>query len=211
MHIDRHYDLQDNFHDDDLATLNCKPNISFEDYAGQMREDKQFKVLRWDNYIYAGYVLRPKWFNTNIFLTHKDGSPDPFWGHKPLKIREENPLFMEGIIQQFVEEPSKFLDGFKGKDYRLPWIVNLDLDVFYTGDSHIKLFSDDYVRRIAEILQNNLKKIAVLTIAVSPECLGGDHLCDKWRNGFRLLKIMSEKLECLKSFEKDCSEIVAFC
>ena len=73
-----------------------------------------------------------------------------------MKIREENPLFMEWCIDQYVGEPSKYLDGFKDNDYRLSWIVNLDLDVFYTGgDSHIQLFSDDYIRRIAEILQKN--------------------------------------------------------
>lgn len=76
---------------------------------------------------------------------------------------------------------------FEGKDFKLPWIVNLDLDVFYTADSHKQLFSDDYIRRIAELLQDNISRIAVLTIALSPECLGGDSLGGKWDNGFRML------------------------
>ena len=123
-------------------------------------------------------------------------------------IKEENPLFMEECIDQYVDEPYKYLDGFKGNDYKLPWIVNLDLDVFYTGNSYIQLFSDDYIRRIAEIIQNNLdKKVAVLTIAISPDCLGGDEMRSKWANGMRLLRIMSDKLICLKSFEDDCSKV----
>ena len=203
MHIDRHYDLLDNFKDEDLSFLKGNPGISFKDFSNQTRENEPVRVLRWDNYIYTGYVLHPRWFHTNIFLTHKEGSPDPFWGHKPLRIREENPLFMEWCIQQYVGEPDKYLDGFKGNDYKLPWIINLDLDVFYTGNSHIQLFSDEYIRRIATIIQNNLKQIAVLTIAISPECLGGNDLSHKWENGFRILRIMSETLDCLKELIQD--------
>lgn len=206
MHIDRHYDLMDCFQDEDLETLRLNHQIDYLTYISQMRGDKQFKVYRWDNYIYAGYVLQPQWFNTNLFLTHKDGSNEPSWGHKPLRIREENPLFMEWCVQQYIEEPYKYLDGFKGNDYKLTWIVNLDLDVFYTGDSHIKIFSDEYIRKIAELLQRNLSNIVVLTIAVSPECLGGDSLNEKWSNGFRILDVMSDKLECLKEFKVDCEK-----
>ena len=201
MHIDRHYDLLDCFKDEDLGPYKSNPQMTFEDYTSQMRGDRQFKVLRWDNYIMAGFILHPRWFHTNIFMTHKDGSKESSWGHKNLKILEEEPLFMESNIQQFVGEPSKFLYPFKGKDYKLPWIVNLDLDVFYTGDSQIQLFSDEFIRRIAEILQTCLNNIAVLTISISPECLGGNELSEKWENGFRVLRIMSEKLECLKELE----------
>ena len=115
---------------------------------------------------------------------------------------------MEWCIDQYIGEPSKYLDGFIDDDYKLPWIVNLDLDVFYTGNSHIQLFSDDYIRRIAEILQNSIENIAALTIAISPDCLGGDEMKDKWANGMRLLRIMSEKLECLKTFEDDFAKVV---
>lgn len=208
MHIDRHYDLLDCFKDEDLEPYKNNPQMSFEEYDNQIRAGKPFKVLRWDNYIMAGYLLHSRWFHTNLFLTHKDGDKEcKAWGHKPLKIQEESPLFMEEHIQQFIGEPSKDLYAFSRNDYKLPWIVNLDLDVFYTGNSYIQLFSDDYIRRIAELLQNNLQKIAVLTIAISPECLGGEQLSDKWENGFRILKIMSERIECLKEFEKEFSDI----
>ena len=30
---------------------------------------------------------------------------------------------------------------------------------------------------------------------------------DKWANGMRLLRILSEKLECLKTFEDDFSKV----
>ena len=200
MHIDRHYDMLECFHDKDLKPLKRNPHLDFDTYSNLIRIDDDYKVFRWDNYIMAGYVLRPDWFHTNIFLTHKEGYTGKSWGHKPMRIREENPLFMEWSIQQYIEEPSEFLDGFEGDDFKLPWIVNLDIDVFYTADSHIQLFSDEYIRKIAEILQRNLERIAVLTIAVSPDCLGGDCMSEKWANGFRILKIMSEEITCLKEF-----------
>ena len=75
------------------------------------------------------------------------------------------------------------------------------------GIANIQLFSDDYIRCIAEILQKKLGNIAALTIAISPDCLGGEEMKDKWANGMRLLRIMSEKLECLKTFEDDFSKV----
>ena len=203
MHIDRHYDMLECFYNEDLEPLKENPHLSFEDFCNLRRSDGKMPVLRWDNYIMAGYNLFPDWFHTNIFLTQQEGDIGKSWGHEPMAIREENPLYMEFYLGQYIGEPSEFLDGFKGKDYKLPWIVNLDLDVFYTSGSHIQLFSDDYIRRIAEILQSNMDKIAVLTIAVSPDCLGGDGMSEKWANGMRLLKVISDKLECLKPFVKE--------
>ena len=208
MHIDRHYDMLECFKNEDLEPIRHNPKISFEEFCLLRRDDGEFQVFRWDDYIMAGYVLYPDWFHTNIFLTCQEGDIGKSWGHKPMKIREENPLFMEWCIEQYIGEPSEYLDGFSGNDFKLPWIVNLDLDVFYTSDSHIKVFSDDYIMRIAELLQQNFENIAALTIAISPDCLGGDEMSDKWANGFHLLQIMSEKLECLKDFFNDYSDIV---
>lgn len=209
MHIDRHYDLSDSFKDEDLVALKQDPHLSYENFVGRMRWDGKHQLLRWDNYIMAGYSMHPRWYHTNVFLTCGEGNKDASaWGHAPMKIREENPLFMEWCIEQYVGEPYKYLDGFKGNDYKLPWIVNLDLDVFYTADSHIQAFSDDYIRRVAEILQKNINRIAVLTIAVSPECLGGEEQRDKWGNGFRLLRVMSKELKVLGAFNKDMKNAV---
>lgn len=208
MHIDRHYDMLECFKNEDLEPIRHNPKISFEEFSQLKRDDGEFQVFRWDDYIMAGYVLYPDWFHTNIFLTCQEGDIGKSWGHKPIKIREENPLFMEWCIEQYIGEPSEYLDGFSGNDFKLPWIVNLDLDVFYTSDSHIKVFSDDYIMRIAELLQQCFENIAALTIAISPDCLGGDEMSDKWANGFHLLQIMSERLECLKDFFNDYSDIV---
>jgi len=84
----------------------------------------------------------------------------------------------------------------------------LDLDFFFSSDSHIQFFSDDLIRHIAEILQRNLSNIAVLTIALSPDCLGGKNLRERWENGFRLLRIMSEQIECLRLLFDDANQII---
>lgn len=197
MHIDKHYDMLECFYDEDLEPIKKDHLISYEAFTHLMRKDREYKTFRWDNYIMAGHVLFPDWFHTNIFLTQGVGDIGKSWGHAPMTIREENPLFMEWCISQYVGNPSEYLDGFADDDYKLSWIINLDLDVFYTTDSHIQLFSDEYIMRIAEILQSYYDRIAVLTIAVSPECLGGEELKDKWNNGFRILRVMSKQLRCL--------------
>lgn len=79
--------------------------------------------------------------------------------------------------------------------------MNLDQDVFYTINyPRVQLFSDEYIRHVAKLLNDNMYNIQVLTIALSPDCVAGDDMKDKWDNSLRLLKIMSEELECLKDF-----------
>ena len=204
MHIDRHYDMLECFHDENLQPLKDNPHMSYMEFKNLERIEgkyEKYPVFRWDNYIMAVYTLHPEWFRTNIFLTHKEGDVGNTWGHTPFSFNEENPLYMDWAINQYIGEPDEFLSIFNDGDHELPWIVNLDLDVFYTvHSSHVQLFSDDYIRCIAKILNDNMHNIQVLTVALSPDCVAGDEMKEKWDNSLRLLKIMSEELECLKDF-----------
>lgn len=203
MHIDRHYDMLDCFYDEDLEPLRKNPHMQYDEFKSLMRtKGEAFEVFRWDNYIMATFYLRPDWFNTNIFLTHKEGSKTGGWRDKFLPtLREDDPLYIDFHIRQDIGEPSEYLDIFNGDNHKLPWIVNLDLDVFYTRHTpHIQLHSDEYIRFIARLLNDNMHNIQVLTIALSPECLAGEELKDNWNNAFRILKIMSEEIEYLKTF-----------
>jgi len=135
MHIDRHYDMLDCFYDEDLQPLRDDPHMPYEDYLNLKRTKDvgdEGPVFKWDNYIMAAYNLQPDWFHTNIFFTQKEGSPECGWGHRPLPIKEENTLYMDFYINQYIGEPEDILSEFQEDDYKLPWIVNLDLDVFYT-------------------------------------------------------------------------------
>ena len=198
MHIDMHYDLLRCFSIEDLQPLRDNPHMPYKDFLNLNRSrdsGNKTNLFRWDNYIMAAYYLQPDWFHTNIFLTHGEGESDN------LQIIEKNPLDMDFWINQYIGEPSESLSGINGDDNELPWIVNLDLDVFYTKDyPYVQLFSDEFIRLIAQILNDNMPNIQVLTIALSPDCLGGRDLMEKWDNSFRILKIMSEKIECLKDF-----------
>lgn len=209
MHIDMHYDMKDCFYDEDLVAIRENPKLSFDEFVALKRHDGQCEVFRWDNYIMAGYVLFPDWFHNNIFITHKVANIGNSRRHEHMEIREENPLYMDSYIQQYVGDAGKYLEGISGDDYKLPWIVNLDLDIFYSDNPKIQLFSDDYILWIAECLQRNLKNIAALTIAISPDCLGGEEMIDKWANGFRILEIMSDQLTCLKDLIKEYTDITS--
>lgn len=204
MHIDRHYDMLENFYDEDILPLRDNSHIPYEDFINLKRSkgDKEFNVFSWDNYIMAIYTIYPEWFHTNIFLTHKVGDIGNSWGHKPFNIHEVNPLYMDSLIVEYVRKHDKYLPVFKNEDYKLPWIVNLDIDVFFTETpQHIQLFSDDYIRLIAKSLNYSLRNnIQVLTIALSPDCIAGEQYKEKWDNAFRILKIMSEEIKCLKDF-----------
>lgn len=204
MHIDRHYDMLECFYDEDLLPLRYNPHMSYEEFKNLTRSKESYEktnVFRWDNYIMASYTLNPNWFNTNIFLTHKEGDIGSSWGHKAFCINEQNPLYMDAIISQYIGDPNMYLTGFKDKNHKLPWIVNLDLDVFFTSQyPHIKLYSDKYIRHIAKLLNENMNKIQVLTIALSPDCVDGEDIKGKWINSFQILKIMSEEIDDLKDF-----------
>lgn len=203
MHIDMHYDMLDSFYDEDLESLRNNPHMSYEDFKNLRRSivNGEAYSFRWDNYIMAAYTLQPNWFHTNIFLTQKEGNIQGDWGHNSFHLYEENPLYMDRIINQYIGEPSKYLSGFEDDDYELPWIVNLDLDVFYTADTpRVQLFSDSYIRLVANILNQNMHNIQVLTIALSPDCVSGNLMKEKWSNTFHILKLLSEEIGYLKSF-----------
>lgn len=205
MHIDRHYDMLECFDDADLQPLRDNPRMTYDEFKNLKRihnsGGEEFDVFRWDNYIMAAYTLQPNWFHTNIFLTQKEG-----WNRDSERIKafhknDRNPLLMDFFINQHINEPSEYLDGVEKGDAMLPWIVNLDLDVFYTSHSpYIQLYSDEYIRYISKLLNENMPNIHVLTIALSPDCMGGDNMKEQWENSFRILKIMSEEIDLLKKF-----------
>lgn len=204
MHIDMHYDMLKCFCDADLQPLRDNPHMEYEEFINLKKTKnagENIQLFRWDNYIMAGYTLHPDWFHTNIFITQKEGDDDNSRENNAFSKHEECPLQMDLYINQYIGEPCKCLADFKGDDYRLPWIVNLDLDIFYTTHSpSVQLHSEEYIRLIARLLNDNLCNIQVVTIALSPDCLGGENLTEKWNNSFRILKIMSEELKCLKEF-----------
>ena len=202
MHIDRHYDLLDCFYDEDLESLRNNPHMPYDEFKGLKRSKDigvQYDLFKWDNYIMATYVLQPDWFKSNIFITHKEGDKYCCWGHELFSIIEICPLYMGSAINNYIGKPDKYLSGLENEDYKLPWIVNIDIDVFYTTE-HVQLYSDDYIRYIAQLINENMSNIQILTIALSPDCVKGENMKEKWYNSFHILKIMAEEIDLLKEF-----------
>lgn len=202
MHIDRHYDMGDYFSDKDLEPVKKNPRMAYDEMMSLERKDGECKTLRWDNYIRYVYELRPDWFTTNLFITQREGDICDGWNRKKMPFSQKEELYLISWLNQYLIEDLKYMcDMVEGSD-KLKWIVNLDLDFFfgYSIDYHIQFFSDEYIREVAKLLQQGMDRVQTLTIAISPDCLAGDGMKEKWDNGFRVLKIMAEELKALGDF-----------
>ena len=191
MHIDMHYDLLSPLMKD-IQPLQDNPHMSYDEFKNLKRSntsDCKIDVFRCDNYIMAIYALRPNWFKNKVFLTQSSGTKCA------TEIRDENPLYLDFFINYYICKSDN------DDNDNLPWIVNLDLDIFYTKNPpHIQLHSDEYIRHIARLLNKGMPNIQVLTIAMSPDWMGGKTMKDKWDNAFRILKIMAEEIPYLSEF-----------
>ena len=161
MHIDQHYDLLDCYYSEALDAINNNPNMSYDEFASLVREEKcEYKLFRWDNYIRIMHELRPNWFNTNLFITQGYGGDanSEGWGHEKMEIQETSPLYLLFAIKQNIID--KWSGDLKSENENLKWIVNFDLDVFFCHEyDHVKIFSDSYIRKVARQLQDSMDNI----------------------------------------------------
>lgn len=169
LHIDAHPDMSESAllalknHDYDLWTLNLP------DYREAWQNNINLPVFRWDNYIEVFLQKYPEQVGKTISATHHLGSRK--------ELSEE--------IRAY--DLAKFMNGlFSGAIYEndLPWIVNLDLDYFYSAaPEKFELFSEEFVQSIADSIKLGLgnEMIEVLTISLSPEC------CGSWAKAEKML------------------------
>lgn len=202
MHIDMHYDMGDYFGDKDLIPFKNDRQMDYPIFESLMRRDRDCRTLRWDNYIRLVYELHPNWFKTNVFLTQKMGDIRESNHKNRMQLLEKDIQCMYACIDQYLYETSEYLVGIAEGSSELKWIVNLDLDVFFYhfDDVHVQLFSDDYIKEIGKLLHKAQDKIQVLTIAISPDCLAGKDIKEKWDNGFRVLGLLADKMYSLWEF-----------
>lgn len=204
MHIDTHYDMLDCFHDEDLKPLRDNTLMSYEGFESLKRSKEPGKgiaVFRNDNYIMALYTIYPNWFHTNMFLTQRKGSLLFNWGHTPPKIHNWEVCDIASYISKYICSPNNNLTEFEDKDYKLPWIVNLDIDFFFEkNEPHSLRFSDEQIRHFAQVLNRGMQNIQVLTIALSPDCINCKNIKKGWDDAFYVLKILSEEIPSLSEF-----------
>ena len=179
-HIDRHNDLLYPIPSikEDLLNDNVDlEKITFEEYV-ELNENHpeelniKAPLFRWDNYILNLNEVYPNFFGTTHFITKEPYPENEFidWEYK---------------IEDFLNSLHHWL-----KDSKNGGIVNLDIDFFYSNSKgYYQIYSDELIRKVGNVLVENMDKIDVITITLSPECCGG------WENAFKTMKILDEVLD----------------
>ena len=173
FHIDAHPDMSESalkYFKHDLW------KISLEDYRSALQTDINTPLFRWDNYIEIFLQKYPELVGKTVSATHHLGSGKELSEEiRPYDLVK----FMQGLFSGV-----KFVND-------LPWIVNLDLDYFFSAaPEKLQLFSDDYVEALSNSINSGLKNgmIKVLTISLSPEC------CGSWEKAEMMLRKFGYKL-----------------
>jgi UPF0489 domain len=183
LHIDRHYDLLNSQTDWWIEALTNQhinlqnisvPDLSALRYSPHSMPSESFPIFRWDNYLTIFNRLYPDLIGSTIFATHKDGDTI-----EELDINEQDSWTLQENLAYWLEN---------GNTQK--WIVNLDIDYFFTNyeEHYYQLYTDEFVIKIADELRQAQKHIEVITIALSPEMCGG------WENAERVARIITEHL-----------------
>lgn len=170
LHIDKHPDLIDN-----PTTIEQIKNESIFIHSLTIKEycdlEKYgLKVFDWASYImnfdlmYPG-VIHEKWFAIK----------------EPIYCNEE--FITKQINQEELIENVKKIDCKQEKK----WIVNIDVDYFF--DKGKQAVKTDFIKFLIQTIKEKMECIAVLTIAMSPECCWG------WKNSVRITSLIAELLE----------------
>lgn len=163
FHIDAHPDMSLAGVDFYSKTKHAIEKLDLDQYRTILQDDINIPLFRWDNYIsfFTKYYSNNFDENESISCTHKLGSQSGF-------KKDMNPIYLIREMQDIFFE-RKFINENK-------WIVNLDLDFFYTSAPQKEImFSEAYIQSMMDCITYGIehKSIACLTIALSPECCGG--------------------------------------
>lgn len=166
LHIDAHEDAKI---DIDPAWWDKIQKISLEDYRKEMSPLGQYALFRWDNYLPVFINDNQSKIRKSVFITHDVGLS----GFAHQRIKAYN------LLQDF---PKLFVD-------ELRWIINLDLDYFYAKEYKTTLLFDTFwIKEFFMQIKNYYDQgdIALITVALSPEC------CGSWEKAEKVLEIFDE-------------------
>ena len=203
MHIDRHSDLKGCGHPMAIDFIRQKQHLTFEDYMAVLYSNgsDNIQFFQWDNYIRACHHLFPNWFNVNLFYTHDyNDCYDNEWGYKSFPIQSMNILNVGHDLTQYIEEHNKCLCYLDKDNWSNKWILNIDLDYIWDSEG-IKIFDEDFIRDFAKRINMAMDNIQVITIALSPDCIGGDRMYQKWENVIRVFNILRQEIDGLEECE----------
>lgn len=181
FHVDQHQDLCDGGPIEQYNFISENPHLSLEEYTAPEYDIKYgtIKVVRWDTYIRQMQHVSPNWFTRCYFACPEIVQDFP--GSTDLHL---NIHYNAGAFELY-----------NNVDHWLrlneePFIFNIDLDYFF-NDKGMRLFSDDYIQAMAFDINKAMDKIAVMTIALSPEC------CGSWENAIRVFNLFADKIDAI--------------
>nr|BDT26838.1 UPF0489 family protein [Bacteriovorax sp. HI3] len=170
LHIDAHPDMSESA----LKHFNHDLwSMSLNEYRTTWQDDINMPLFRWDNYIEIFLQRYPELVGKTVSATHKVGQDKT--------LNEDIGAY---YLQKYLE------DVFGGSRYvnDLPWIVNLDLDYFFSAaPQKTMLFSHSYLESLSHSIQQGLESgiVDVVTISLSPEC------CGSWKKAEEVLTFFS--------------------
>lgn len=185
FHIDRHYDLMYSNIEQWLEEIRSSgldiSKCSIDEYTSLQIEipdllDRQVQLFRWDNYLPIFLRLYPNSIDSLVFATHDDGTRD-----KELVIKD----WCDVTIWDVPDNLSYWIS--REEDVR--WILNLDIDFFFTGEEReFQFLTDLYIKRLCSEILKCSDKIDVITIALSPDFTGG------WQEAIRISEMIAHHL-----------------
>ena len=173
LHIDAHPDMSESA----LPHFNHDLwSMSLNDYRTVLQKDINVPLFRWDNYLEIFLKHYPSQIGATFSATHHQGSDKEL-------AEEINPFFLPKFMNS-VFSGQRFVND-------LPWIVNLDLDYFFSAaPEKFELFSDEVLLSLKNAIELGQKNsmIKILTISLSPEC------CGSWEKAELMLKKFGHKI-----------------
>lgn len=197
-HIDQHDDLANDNHELFKELFSNKKIISINDYTSLVAKQAPgvvtppSKIIRWDNYILHAKAIRPNWFAKEIYVCHQFVSGERCSLTNEQKYEESFDIY-EGVVNIPIHpqnincyDLNRSLEECLNNDDQGFWILNLDIDYFF--NSRRLMFSSEYINSVCDQIKKAKEKIAVITIALSPECCGG------WDNSIKVYNQIAEQL-----------------
>lgn len=197
IHIDQHADLSDKGEPEIIEKIRLNPKISLEDFLNfKYNNGCVHQFFQWDNFIRAIHYLFPNWFQTNLFYVHEDldeqmDGQRTDWGYGPFPFHKRDVAKVREEFTQLIESKIS-VHGCAVDTRKYSWIVSLDLDFFW-DENLDKIYDDGFIRDFARRMNSAMQNIKVLTIALSPDCVGGNGTSEKWDNVINVLNIFRKE------------------
>lgn len=162
IHIDHHWDALD-MSDASIEVIRKHDVTNIDDFlALRSTNDKEFPLVRWDNYIDPMRALRPNYTQMYFHAFQQDTSS---------RVLDDEKVDVSSSPEWWGN-----LGYWESELETDRVIINFDLDYFFLAvrDEVVRAFSDEFVRAVCErFVKPLLRPDTVLTIAWSPDCCGG--------------------------------------